>query len=82
MLKSNTKSLLPDRFGKRIIYPARIIFAAAYIMEAYEEIEKGNWAKSQFLAFAEPFKKKKKDWFKVLLKNLFFNRSPFHSSLN
>ena len=34
MLKPNTKSLLPDRFGKRIISAARIIFAA-YIIEAY-----------------------------------------------
>lgn len=39
MLKPNTKSLLPDRFGKRIISAARIIFAA-YIMEAYDGIEK------------------------------------------
>lgn len=35
MLQPNTKSLLPDRFGKRIISTARIIFAA-HIMEAYE----------------------------------------------
>lgn len=69
MLKPNTKSLLPDRLGKRIISPARIIFAAC-IMEAYEGIERWNWAKSQFMAFAEPFKRKKKEWFKVLLKNL------------
>lgn len=39
MLKANTKSLQPDRFGKRIICAARIIFAA-YIIEAYEGIEK------------------------------------------
>lgn len=38
MLKPNTKSLLPDRYGKRIISAARIIFAA-YIIEAYEGIE-------------------------------------------
>lgn len=38
MLKPNTKSLLPDRFGKRIISAARIIFAA-YIIEAYKGIE-------------------------------------------
>lgn len=38
MLKPNTKSLLPDRFGKRIISAARIIFAA-YIIEAYQGIE-------------------------------------------
>lgn len=38
MLKPNTKSLLPDRFGKRIISAARIIFAA-YIIEVYEGIE-------------------------------------------
>lgn len=37
-LKLNTKSLLPDRFGKRIISAARIIFAV-YIIEAYEGIE-------------------------------------------
>lgn len=38
MLKPYTKSLLPDRFGKRIISAARIIFAA-YIIEACEGIE-------------------------------------------
>lgn len=38
MLKPNTKSLLPDRFGERIISAASIIFAAC-IMEAYEGIE-------------------------------------------
>lgn len=37
-LKPNTKSLLPDIFGKRIISAARIIFAV-YIIEAYEGIE-------------------------------------------
>lgn len=31
MLKPNTKSLLPDRFGERIISAARIIFAAYFI---------------------------------------------------
>ena len=37
-LKPNTKSLLPDRFGKRIISAARVIFAA-YIREACRGIE-------------------------------------------
>ncbi len=41
MLKPNTKSLLPDRFCKRIISAARIIFAA-YIIEAYERVEQRN----------------------------------------
>lgn len=39
MLKPNTKSLLPDKFCKRIISAARVIFAA-YIMEAYERAER------------------------------------------
>lgn len=38
-LKPNTKSLLPDRFGKRIISAAGIIFAAC-ITEAYEVRER------------------------------------------
>ena len=41
-LKPNTKSLLLDRFGKRIISAARIIFAA-YIIEGIEkEMELGQ----------------------------------------
>lgn len=38
MLKPNSKSLLPDRFSKRIISEARIIFAA-YIIEECQGIE-------------------------------------------
>lgn len=38
MLKPNTKSLLPDRFGERIISAARII-SSTYIIEAYEGVE-------------------------------------------
>lgn len=38
MLKPNTKSLQPDRFGKRIISAARII-SPTYITEAYEGVE-------------------------------------------
>lgn len=38
MLKPNSKSLLPDRFSKRIISEARIIFAA-YIIEECQGVE-------------------------------------------
>lgn len=53
MLKPNTKSLLPDRFGKRIISAVRIIFAA-YIIGVYWGIEQAmEVGQNQFMAFVE-----------------------------
>lgn len=67
MLKPNTKSLLSDRFGKRIISAAGIIFAA-YIIEAYEGIEQEmELGQKPIYGFCgNPFKKKERERKKVI----------------
>lgn len=60
MLKPNTKSLLPDRFGKRIISAARIIFAA-HIMEAYEGAEQ-EMELGQEPIYVEHFRKRRESF--------------------
>ncbi len=84
MLKPNTKSLLPDRFGKRIISAAGIIFAA-YIIEAYEGIEQEMelGQKPIYGFWGTLLKKRERELFKVLLK-IFSANSLIHSlaSLN
>lgn len=70
MLKPNTKSLLPDRFGKRIISAARIIFAA-YIIEAYKGIEQEmELGQKPIYGFCGTLQKRERELFKVLLKIL------------
>lgn len=61
MLKPNSKSLLPDRFSKRIISEARIIFAAYIIEECQgigQEMELGQ---KPIYGFCGTLKKKEKE---------------------
>lgn len=72
MLKPNSKSLLPDRFSKRIISEARIIFAA-YIIEECQGIEhEMELGQKPIYGFCGTLKKSKKERerSKVLLKIL------------
>lgn len=78
MLKPNTKSLQPDRFGKRIICAARIIFAA-YIIEAYEGIEKEmELGQKPIYDFCGTVKKKRQSCSRCYLKSSLETLSSSH----